>query len=447
MRVILMFSLFLWAKMLLSQPLDYHTTDSICKTLRQNADYKTLQTFGETALNAGIDFFDLRMSIGEAAYRRQRYEKALRHFQAAHEMFPTDTLAQEYLYFSLLFTGRRPAAEALATGFSAAMQQKINFQPFQLKDVARSFKTLSVSGGVLQNNNFEEAYDTLMTGSEVFAREGMFGGQVIFGNVFLENQLSTRLQLYNNFSYVRVQAQGLFQNTFEEERRTYDNDNYQYNIGASYALGNNTTFGASFGYYQERANYLTATFDATTAEMLYNDNLYEHQAFSASLSGGYRYRRVAVFLTAAAATFADTLQQQGSLSVVCYPFGNLNFYTVSEATRLNNGGASGWIFSQTVGGKLANFLTYTCGATYGNQQNYINPTGFIAYNTAEPILFSTNAALRFSYKKFTFEPAYTLQQREKSYIEYSFANGITTNSTITNKFFNHLFTTTIQWNF
>lgn len=430
------------AQFTLAQSITYKSADSITYLQYMSKDYRSLQHTGKQVLKDGIDFYYLRMRLGISYYEKRNYETALKHFRKANSMNPADTYAQEYLYYSLVLTNRTEDAYDLAVTFSDELKNKIHFKPFSAKDLASTFNSISISGGVGVNNNIsdvkaKEYPDTLYV-------ENTLQGEIYLGNITLENKISNHLKIYNSFSYFNVKSSGIIHSALNDTSKMFSNNSYQYNLGMSYRFKNQLLVGGSFGYFKERSNYFSALLNTSNFEVTYYDNPYEHSAYSGSLYSFYRFNKFEVGLAASVASLSDSLQYQGEATLAFYPFGNQHLYSVSSAIFLQNGSNQNFIFRQRIGGKITNWLWTEAYASYGNHQNYLPANGFIAYNTVEPILFTAGAHFNFQIGKLSVMPAYTLQQKESTYAQH---NIMQQTSFINNKYWNHLITTTIKWNF
>lgn len=442
-RCIILLICLLFTKTSFSQNiLTYQSADSITYAQFVSKDYKALHHTTKQALKNGIDFYLLRMRMGISYYEKNNYEAALPHFKKANNMNPADTLAQEYLYYNLLFTNRTEDAYDLASTFSESLQQKINFVKFSAKDIASTFHSVSFSGGAGINNNIAANTD-IQYPANLYV-EKTLQGESYLGNISLENRITNRLRGYNNFSYFNVQSVGIIHSALNDTLKSYSNNSYQYNLGMSYRFKNQFLVGGTFGYFKEKSNYFSASLDVENFEVRYSDNAFEHNAYSGNLYSFYRFAKFEVGLSASIANLSDSMQYQGEATFAFYPLGNQNLYSVSSAAFLQNGSKQNLIFKQQIGGRLTKWLWAEVHASHGNNQNYLPSNGFIAYNTVDPIQFTAGANLIFKIGKLNIIPAYIMQQRESTFLQ---SNINQQTSLLTNNYFNHLLTTTIKWNF
>lgn len=93
--------------------------------LYEKQQWTELIAFGEEALLKETDYFYLRMRIGIAYYEKSNFALAQVHFRKALYFNSTDVLAQEYLYYCYVFTGKQEEAMQLSLLFSEKLKSKI----------------------------------------------------------------------------------------------------------------------------------------------------------------------------------------------------------------------------------------------------------------------------------------------------------------------------------
>ncbi len=419
----------------------YTYVDSLTYEQYVHTDYKALQQTGKEALRQGIDFYYLRMRIGVTYYETKKYEDALGHFQKAYEMNPADTVVQEYLYYSLIFTQRIEDAYDLAQTFQPKLQTKIGHKPLS-KNLASTFTSIRVTAGALVNANIANHENTDLKKNAVYA-ENTLRGSTYLASVAFSNRLSNRIRVYNGFSYFNVHSLGVIQTaSVRRIKRTYAVRNYQYTTGLTYTTRKNWILGGAIGYFREKS--FSFTLNTNTNPFTTVDIPFENNAFTGSVSGYKRIRNWGLGVAATLGSLGKAIQKQVEGTVVWYPLGHTGFYSISSGIWLLNDTNHQGIVCQKIGGKLSKAVWYKWEGSYGNHQNYIASNGFVTYNTADPIHLTTGLSLTFFNKQTSIIPSYLLQQRESSYQRFFSPSQP---ETIKNKYFNHLFTCTVQWNF
>lgn len=415
------------------------SVDSITYIQFFNQDYSSLQKTVKNAIDAGIDFYYLRTRLAISYYNQKNFESALPHFQNAQEIFPIDTIIQEYFYYTLLFTGREEDAYDLAQNFSESMQYKIGFKKrrfFRKNEIVLAF-------GLANNNNISK-YKTLdIKGTHNFA-EGTFQGLSKFTSIAVKTNLFPRFNLTTGLSYYENKSMGKIQTFDSTAIKTFWNNPYQFNVALDYLFPSGFKIGGTYGTYYESSNFYSAEFDSSLHIPIYRDNQKVNKPYTASIFSTYRWNRFELFVSGSMGNLAYRKQKQGELGLVFYPFGNQNFYTVTSGTILKNNSMSSFIIHQKVGIKATKSLWCELSASYGNLQNYIGAGGFLTYNTFDRALFLSYLRLRFFVSHFEITPSYGLQIRENNYY---IGNNLFNLNTITNKYLHHTLTVTIKWNF
>lgn len=424
--------------------LNYYSVDSASYVQFVNKDYKSLWQTGKKALKQEVDFYYLRTRLGISYYKKENYEQALTHFKKAHEMNPADTLIQEYLYFSMVFTNRLEDAIGFGVAFSESMKKRIGYKNQNIIGIAGSFKSVSITGGVIFNSNISKNKDKNFSQNAQYS-ENTLQGNTGLVNLYIENRASSRLSFFNSLSYFNVQSMGIVQSNIPPPlKRNYSNFNYQYTLGGTYMAKKNLSIGASLGYFKENSQFITSDFTVPNKPLTVSTYTSNINAYTGMVSIFKRYYNVGFGLAQSFGNLSAVTQLQTEGTFLWYPKGNTTFYTNTSLAWLNNDGINQSIITQKIGGKAYKNIWYEVKGSYGNHQNYIANSGIAAYNTIEPIKFTTEANLSIFIKNFKISPSYTLQQRESSYFKII---NPTTSQTIKTNYLNHLIKCLLQFNF
>jgi hypothetical protein len=76
-------------------------------------------------MQAGYDYYYLRMRAGEAELAMHKPVKAINHFRKALEFNEKDPVALELLYSSLLYSGDLAESRMLAASYSPAFRKRL----------------------------------------------------------------------------------------------------------------------------------------------------------------------------------------------------------------------------------------------------------------------------------------------------------------------------------
>ncbi len=137
-----------------SQEVKYDkTVDTKTYELFVNKKYEEMLIIADSAFDAGIDFYYLRMRAGIAYYDDKNYMSAIPHFQKALMFNGNDTIGKEYLYYSYLFSGLNTDANVLARDFPSNLKNKVGYRKPEF------IKGLYTEGGYLYNGEYDENKD------------------------------------------------------------------------------------------------------------------------------------------------------------------------------------------------------------------------------------------------------------------------------------------------
>jgi len=94
----------------------------------QKANWHEVIRICEKALSEGSDSFAIRQYLGIAYYRKKQFTQALLHFRKAMTYFGSESITQEYLYFTLLALGRDLEANDVAVEMEAEDQKRLGLK-------------------------------------------------------------------------------------------------------------------------------------------------------------------------------------------------------------------------------------------------------------------------------------------------------------------------------
>ena len=306
--------------------------DKLTYELYLKADWTKLIKEGNSALRQGFDFFYLRTRVGIAYYNLKKYRLAIRHFQKAHQILPTDEIISEYLYYSYLYSGRYSDASKLKSKLSYEMKKRLGID-------ARP----SVSG-VFVNYSFNTNKDTDdLLKQDFIEGDAVWGEQTInttynFASVELLQEVDPKVSLYHGINYVNIsKIQQFRDNEFRGNRFLAEFDGtakqYAYYINASILIDNglilspslhllhiNTDVYYALDYSPQQFSFYTYKATEYVANIQINKDLWNINV------GGF----------GSVSNLNRQKQWQIGAALIYYPLGNLNLYSVTKATYHNN---------------------------------------------------------------------------------------------------------------
>jgi len=414
MRTLLTILLVMALKIAAAQvPLTYRSADSLTYHQFVNRNYAELRNTVLQALRQDIDFYYLRMRMGISYYESKNYDSAIPHFRRAVQMNPANETANEYYYFSLLFSGRFDDAEDFASSFDADFKKRLG-----IKETKKPFSEISVGGGAIINQNLQEN-KSLITGSTHPVALSTFEGNTYFGKAILKSKISPRFSVYNGITFFRSNATGVLKHPVQPGTfsRDYSNSFFQYNIQSIYSFPFGLRLGASAGYYNEKSFLLSYDPEANNPPNLVLDLPYNHNAFSATILAGFRINRFDFFASGSIANLLKKKQRQAEFGIIIYPFGNQSLFSVSRVAYLDNSGNQSIILAQKIGAKLSNNVWAEVEVEAGNMHGYLKSGGLVAFNTADPVGFNSGLNLNFLFGNLSIISTFGLQQRNGEIFE------------------------------
>ena len=434
-RFVIIFLVFT-SSTLYSQQLTYKTVDSITYSQFLNQKYEDLIDTAESALYEDIDFFYLRMRLGIAYYSTTDYFNALPHFIKANQMNPADTICQEYLFYSYVFTDRIEESKLFADKLSKAMQNKINYK--------RNFiESVSLSYGYGYTKNLQEGKTKEITANRFIYAEASYQGPFHYVSGLVEQNVKNKLKLLYGMWYYNTQSMGAIQISNKVNYKEFKNNHYQYCLAASYyKKGWDVSLAGS--YYVHNASSCFGMYDSNT-------NLYDFKttetrinSYAAVIGIGKRFNKIHPIVNIATSNFVNRIQVQTEGSVIFYPFWNSNLYTVTSVAYQNDDSENKFVFFQKLGSKVTKRLWVEESFSIGDHSNYVSKYAFLTYNTMEPVKIIVGIDFKYYFKHLEVDLGYRLQQLEG---EYTYYDTPTVTKTKQYNYINHLTTATLKWNF
>jgi len=419
------------------QKWNYVEVDKKSYQLFQQKKWKELIVFNDEARSHGIDYFYLQARTGIAYYNIKKYRKSSTWLLKAWENDQSLEWLQEYLYYSLIYSGRTTEASKVAKDFSPAMKLKIGFA--NMKPLRVAFEAgLSLNPDLeqLQNSNFEIDAQVGENYGEAF-----FLKNYHFEAVDFSHQLAPGFNLNHNFTYLGInREEQLFWGT--QNNFLININQFQYYLSPQFVLGKKLYVAPSVNIIWGNSDLVLGNIDPGT---FYNSSLkYSDYIFSTSLWS--HYGNWAPGAEISFANIFDTNFTQASVFATFYPFSNARFYVTpriyfkndeEENFAYNTFGISG-------GFQLGQFHFY---GNYleGEMKNFIESGGYVIANFPGRSTRKFSGSIYFPFaKNYQFVVRYINQDIFEEYLVYT--NTIRSNS-IEYSYIKHTLTAGISWNF
>jgi len=441
------------------QEYDFRQVDSITYNAYLTAEWDKVLSTGKKALKGGIDYYYLRQRMGIAYFSKRKYRAAAKQFEAAAKHDLDNAYTQNYLYFSLLYSGQYPEAYYYSGSLSENMRE--------LSGIPKPGIVSSVdieTGPEFSTNFNENALGKLPPGQDLQYQD--LYGNSYYTNLGIALQILPRVSLYAAYSNIIIEKKTMMQYAWNSPDSIVEQDwgfskyfpqkpqnesseyNYRLRQNSAYLrsniyLGNGWSVVPAAHYIQFNTKRVVIQDDSKIVQ----DTAY-YIASTDSVSYFQYYR---VDLQLAAKDFNDDLfvlflginkkvsvfdiglfgswsnmygrsQYQYGINLGFYPLGNLRFYGNTTIKGLTEESDTRVIFSQEVGGRLTGFLWAGAFGTLGNMKGTNESDAFLVNNITDDINLKTGLNLIF-----VLSPAVSLSIRyeylQKTGFRYTYGQG------------------------
>ena len=421
------------------KPLNYTVVDKKSYQYYLDDQLDSLRSISHKAFSAGIDYYYLRMRMGVLYYNHKNYMASIPHFRKALEFNNGDPVAEEYLYYALLFSGRKKEAVKLAAAFSDSLKSKLNIDktPVITGVSATILHSNLTNNDVLDKYNFDAS--SMGNGSQLITRKFNYQG------LHLQHQLSPSFSIFHGYGHLKKTSFGYYYtdglaNTLTEQELTQ----HQYYISGTLTFRRGFSISPAFQFlniripsYQQNSRGMWQRISAQT----YSQNDY---VYGISLNQFFKY----INLEAGAVWSAlnDRNQLQESAGLTMYPLGNLNLYLYASVIfhhTIQNQVVyvPEKIYRLKAGAGFFNTFWLEAGMIKGNLENTSLDNGFIIYNNTDYPTGIYEASLIFPVKKFSLSISYSLTEQQSVYS----STGTTTYNKLT--YNSQIITGGISWKF
>lgn len=422
------------------QKLNYAEVDKKSYELFQEKKWHELIDYATIARQQGIDFFYLQVRTGIAWYNLKKYTKSTHWFLKAWEADQAFDWLQEYLYYSLVFSGRTAEASKYAAGFDARLKEKIGWKRGKLT-------RLALEGGYSFNPDFDKLsassqYEAAGVGSNY--GEVFYLKNYSFQSFDLSHQVGPGFTLNHNLTHIGVNRE---EQVYWGDLNSFDakTDQYQYFISPNFVLGRKLYLSPSLSLVWGNADYRVGSVNYSGNRYFYRPmSKYSDFIFSAS---GWTF--LGNFSPGAEVNLANIYNQnftQVSAWMTFYPFSNLNFY-LAPRVYFKSDPENGFgynTFGISSGLKIG--FVYLAGQYWkGEMKNFIEPSGYVIANFPGKSSRKYMASAYFPVgKKFQFVFRYMNQDITEDYTIYT--SGVKSGA-MEYSYIKHTLTGGISWNF
>ncbi|MCF8297159.1 MAG: hypothetical protein K9J13_06400 [Saprospiraceae bacterium] len=394
--------------------MNFKTVESETYSAFTLSEWDSLISIGNRAIDAGIDYYYLRVRIGIAYFNKSNFRQAAKHFEKAMAFNSQDETNLEYLYYSYLYSKRIADANALVDKFSDALKQKLNvLNPKIINSVYFE------AGPILSNNILKNGNKDLDMQANIYG-EADFVDDVFYSHIGLRHNLNNKISLYHSYSNINIARQKLITIRNIDTLDNYFTKQNEYYINARFYLTKGLSICPAFHFINNKyktINYVrfdTATFTDVWGTI---DTNFNSSVFSLSLSYDYSIFNFGLF--GSISELNKQKQAIGGASITIYPKGNLRLYTFTSFAYFKDDAENRPIFEQLVGLQCSENCWLEASATLGNMANYNEKNAFIVYNVPDNINYKIGGSLIYSLNEhIEISLRYNYMQKENPIISY-----------------------------
>lgn len=420
--------------------LNFIEVDTTSYQLFQQQKWQELIDYSVLSRKQGIDFFFLQARTGIAFFNLGKYRTASEWFLKAYKMDSQYDWLQEYVYYSLVYSGRKAEAMKLANNFSSDMKSEIGFKKSKILRVA-------LEGGYSFNSDFNQL-TALNLGKKTNVNddygEAFFMKYYHFESFDLSHQILPGFSLNHNLTYL----QSTLEQTVDWGTKTTfpaKTKQFQYYINPHFVLGQKIHISPSLSVLWGNTSYLSGWLDNNLSKNLTEvSKRFSDVVFSTSV--WYNFGNFSPGAEVNFANIFDKTFTQLSSWVTFYPLSNANFYITPRAYFKSDSknSLSYNTFGISAGAQLGK-VHLNGQYLIGDMENFIEAAGYVVSNIPGKsdhkftgsiyVPINKNGQLIFRYIN---------QNVEEKYRVYE--SGIESNS-ISYNFTKHTFTGGISWSF
>ena len=341
-------------------------------------EWDSLIVLGKEAISQDLDYYYLRMRLGIAYYTKNNYRKAASHFEAALKFNRADPLAQEYLYFSLLFSGQHEGAAVIRNQFRGGLA--VELPPHGAKFAERISASYVYCQGI-DPKDFPAEFNNY---------PGMQNAALHFSNVslLLINRFTPRLTLVHEINLLsKTNAYLSFDGWMGHYTLDQKVQQTQYYISPHITLGKRSVIMPAFHLLGIRyQDFVQQDNGFQGGSGAYSLEEFKKRALVAGLGYKQGWGPVDLHLGLYYSKLTFMRQVQHRIGLTFYPLGNLNLYagaylnTQYEYAPHQEAGLR-FIPESHLGFALAEKVWFDLNVALGEMSNYLENNGAIVYNS------------------------------------------------------------------
>lgn len=379
--------------------LDYYKVDKLTYQYYIDKNWDSICKVGRLAIKKNIDYFYLRMRIGIAYFEKGKYFKSTHHFKKAREYNSYNDVLNEYLYYSLIYSGLYNEAEHLASSFKESLKTKLNLQEHSC------IKNISVDAVHTFNND----YKNLLTGSinDEFAIANfrtILKNQT-YGGISLSHNLGKHFSVTHGYQFLTINnIQQIKLANRPKEQFTQTTLQNAYYLCVTKKFKKNAFLSIAVQNIWITSNFLDVGFDTIPfpPRPVYKNSIYSSTDQSYTIDFTKRFYNTEFLLTASYSGLNRGTQIQAGGGIIYFPLGNRKLFfalkTIYFAEEIVNAPYSDIIIMPSVNFNLKK-INFNIHTSTGDIHNFADNSGYIIYNDIDYITSKSGISFIYSLNK------------------------------------------------
>ncbi|MDP2889573.1 MAG: hypothetical protein Q8P34_11520 [Bacteroidota bacterium] len=374
-RIVLIFLFIFFLKATQAQEkLNYAEVDKQSYQLFLEEKWPELIQFSVEARKQGIDFFYLQARTGIAWYNLGKYRNAVPWFLKAYANDQSFDWLQEYVYYSLFFSGQKLEANKYAKSFPNVLKKKIGFQETGLT-------RLAYESGYSFNSDFEglktQPFSTEVNLGEDYG-EGYFLKNYSFHSFDLSHRVAPNFTLNHNLTYIGVNREAIVDWGGQTNSSIRINQ-FNYYINPVWVIGKklnispslNLIFGSGDVYAGRLTNNSSKAYSIKKTN--YSDAVFSTAVWSdfGNISPGLEFN---------AGNINDSKFAQVSSWITYYPLSNTKLYITPKVYFKSGTDGFGWNAMGISGGATLWKAHVNAQYLFGDMEYFVESGGYVISN-------------------------------------------------------------------
>ncbi len=410
--------------------------DAITLQLYNQKKWDSLLIIGKEAIESGYDYFNIQVRTGAAAFYLQKYAKSASYLEKAIKLNYKNDYANELLYYSYTFTGRKAQAGYLLKKFSTDLNDELRNRHLN--------PTIYLEAGPVISN------DTKKTGkirggsttsfTEKYTEQNAFYLLAGFKKPFGENLIIDASVSQINLSKHR----SIYIRDVDSLNGDFTIKQTEFYISTGVCISRRIQIIPAIRFARTDINEPFLSDDSITNLYLGSPIGIKYNNFIAGGKISYSHNYWQADVGAWHLTINDNRSMQYSASLMILPLGNLNLYSISGISYKTDRNQQPIFASQTFGFKTFSKTWLELSATKGNLVNTVEQNAQLLnnqvvksnYRITSLLIFDLNKQIRLTLR-------YQFMENEAT-TYYSTSNYEVQNTY--SAYFKHIITGGIAWN-